>query len=106
MAQKRKLNVLDIGKKKEIIDYVESHGDLKMKAIATAFSIPSSTLSTILKDKDKINERFTTSSTAKKIRAATYDDVDTCLLEWFRQVSLFALSEKQTLNSFITCFSQ
>ena len=86
-AQKRKLNVLDLVKKKEIIDYIDCHRGIKMKEIALSFGIPASTLSTILKEKEKINEGFCTmSSKSKKMRPMTNESVDKCLLEWFRQV--------------------
>ena len=86
MAEKRKLHILDWAKKKEIIDYVDSHKHMKMKDIASSFGIPPSTLSTIIKDKEKINERCNTAMNlkAKKLRPATNEEVDKCLLECFR----------------------
>jgi AraC-like DNA-binding protein len=89
MAEKRKLNIFDWPKKKGIIDYVDSHKHLKIKDIASSFRIPPSTLSTIIKDKEKINEQCITAMNlkAKKLRLATNENADKCLLEWFRQVS-------------------
>jgi len=58
MSSKRKLKTLTLSKKVEVIKAVKS-GLKRKKDIATEFGIPTSTLSTILKNADEIIQRST-----------------------------------------------
>lgn len=73
---------LSISKKKEIIAAVDS--GKKKKDIAIAFAIKPSTLSTILKDRIKV-EKHTTDLKRKKVRAANFEDIDKAVFAWFRE---------------------
>ncbi|GBM29125.1 hypothetical protein AVEN_40133-1 [Araneus ventricosus] len=64
---KRKFNVLTVKKKVEIFEAVDKGG--KKGQIAKGFKIPTSTLSTILKDREKIKRLFELKKVSmKKIR--------------------------------------
>lgn len=82
---KRSYQSLTIKKKLEIIDRVESlPPGKKKKDIAAEYEIPCSTLSTILKDKDKLRENHCFGSSKKKRqRNPTQGDVDEALFQWF-----------------------
>ncbi|XP_026804076.1 tigger transposable element-derived protein 4-like [Rhopalosiphum maidis] len=79
---KRKLNVLPISDKIRLISLVEK-GDRKKCEIAKEFNIPPNTLSSIIKQKDKIL-KFNNGN-VKKMRTTPYLDIDSCLLKWFTQ---------------------
>ncbi|GBL66902.1 hypothetical protein AVEN_200393-1 [Araneus ventricosus] len=67
VSVKRKLNVLTVKKKVEIFEAVDKGG--KKGQIAKDFKIPASTLSTILKDREKIKRLFELKKgSMKKIR--------------------------------------
>ena len=53
-----------------------------------SYNLPKSTLSTILKNKDKIRESFAASKIEprrKCIRHSSHEDLEKALLLWFRQ---------------------
>uniref|UniRef100_A0A2S2P5I8 Tigger transposable element-derived protein 4 n=1 Tax=Schizaphis graminum TaxID=13262 RepID=A0A2S2P5I8_SCHGA len=79
---KRKLNVLPISDKVRLITLVEK-GDRKKCEIAKEFNIPPNTLSSIIKQKDKIL-KFNNGN-MKKMRMTPYLDIDNCLFKWFTQ---------------------
>ena len=54
MEKRRKYKSLTVKRKLEVIERVESIPPGKKKDIAAEFGIPQSTLSTILKDKEKL----------------------------------------------------
>lgn len=84
VSVKRKLNVLTIEKKIEILEAVDKGG--KKGQIAKDFKIPASTLSTILKNRKKIEDVFKQEKgAAKKIRIAGYPNLEECLIKWFKQ---------------------
>lgn len=84
---KRKRTAFDLQTKLNIIECVNS-GEKKTK-VAEKFSIALSTLSTILKNKEKIydavaNANFSVKS--KRMRAANNEELEIQLLEWFKNV--------------------
>ncbi|KAL4100659.1 hypothetical protein QTP88_020694 [Uroleucon formosanum] len=82
MEKKRKLNVLSISDKVYLIQLVEK-GDRKKCEIINKFNIPPNTLSSIIKQKDKIME-FNCGK-MKKMRMTPYLDIDKCLLKRITQ---------------------
>lgn len=82
METKRKLNVLAISDKVRLISLVE-RGDRKKCEIAREFNIPPNTLSSIMKQKDKI--LTFNNGNMKKMRTTPYSDIDKFLLKWFAQ---------------------
>lgn len=99
-SHKRKLNVLPIQKKIQILDFLDQNPLLKKGDVAKKFDIPASTLSTIIKNK---NSLVTSNKNAKKNRKCTFEDLDECLTVWFEQcheqripVSGVMLQEKAT----------
>eukprot|EP00102_Acyrthosiphon_pisum_P017775 XP_008189323.1 PREDICTED: tigger transposable element-derived protein 4-like [Acyrthosiphon pisum] len=83
MENKRKLNVLSISDKVCLMQLVEK-GDRKKCEIAKEFNIPPNTLSSIIKQKEKIIMKFNCGN-MKKMRMTPYLDIDKCLLKWFTQ---------------------
>ncbi|GBN83728.1 Tigger transposable element-derived protein 4 [Araneus ventricosus] len=83
VSVKRKLKVLTVNKKFKILEVVDKGG--KKGQIAKDFKIPASTLSTILKDREKIKKLFELKKgSMKKIRIAEYLDLEECI-KWFKQ---------------------
>lgn len=81
MATKRKCSTLSIAEKKKIIDAVD-RGKGKKKQIAKDFGIPSSTLSTILKNKETILRNFADNKgNRKKMRNGDHPEVEKCLMK-------------------------
>lgn len=65
----------------EIISEVEKGG--KKKDIADRFGIPANSLSTILKNREKIESQHgSLNLNKKKIKPCTYDQIDTAVLKW------------------------
>ncbi|XP_026806961.1 tigger transposable element-derived protein 4-like [Rhopalosiphum maidis] len=81
---KRKLKILTIAEKVNVINMVEQGGK-KNYEVANAFGIPSSTLSTILKNKTKIISNFKLQPTRKKIKLAEFPNLDSSLFKWYIQ---------------------
>lgn len=100
----RKRKVLSVDEKVQIIDAIVK-GE-KKKDVAARFGIPANSLSTVLKSKENILAAVAagTSTTRKKLRRATYDDVDKAMFTWFlemlaTQVPLTgAILQRQALN--------
>lgn len=105
MANKRKLNTFSIEVKKQIIDEVEKSSK-KKKDIAKMFGIPSSTLSTILKNKATILEKFEEGlGKRKKLKTSEFPDMEKCLMMWITQcrtqnIPLDGLVIKEKAESF------
>ena len=89
-GQKRKCIVQSIETKYKAI--IEVEAGLKKKAqIAREFNVPSNTLSTWLKSKDKIKEAFENSSfgpKTKRMRTALYQELEQALDIWFKEIRL------------------
>lgn len=79
-------NLLLLRKRLKVIDAVKNSGTKKKKDIADEFGIPTSTLSTIFKQEEKLRQQFTTGKIDfKRIREADLPDVEECLVKWFKQ---------------------
>ena len=76
---------LTVKRKLEIIDKGDSLPPGKQKKdIASEFGILQNTLSTILKDKDKLCASYAVSNTKQKChREPTQPDIDAALFQWF-----------------------
>ena len=85
MEKRRKYKSLTVKRKLEVIERVESlPPGKKKKYIAAEFGIPQSTLSTILKDKEKLLVTCTTGNAKRKrYRESTKPEVDAALYQWF-----------------------
>uniref|UniRef100_A0A8C4S6C2 HTH psq-type domain-containing protein n=1 Tax=Erpetoichthys calabaricus TaxID=27687 RepID=A0A8C4S6C2_ERPCA len=83
---KRKLKMLSIAEKFTVIRAVEK-GDKKKAEIAKQFGIPTSTLSTFLKEKEKILKLYSEKSCGhyKRMRECEYPVIEQCVLKWFVQ---------------------
>jgi len=81
--EKRTLMSLTVGDKIKIIDEVK-RGVKRKKDIASEFGIPASTLSTILKDKDKILkvvEEAPRLPQRKRFRASSFPEIEQTMVE-------------------------
>ena len=84
--EKRRQKGLSLKEKIEIINEVEKNPHKRKTAIADSFKIPPSTLTCILKNRDKIRTTYFESEhdvTKKRVRQAKNQDVDEALLKWF-----------------------
>ena len=105
MSKKRKLDVKSIEDKYKAIQQVES-GLMTKAAIAESYGIPRNTLSTWIKNKDKIIEAYESSSftpASKKMWHAEYPDVenaDKSLVELANIETANTQSKQKTLNDF------
>jgi len=77
---------IDLKTKQLILVEIEK-GTLPKIKIAKKFGTPKSTLLTIIKNKDKIDEAVALSSTncAKRLQKPMLDDVEQELLKWFKK---------------------
>ena len=84
---KRKQAGIDLETKLRILNEVD-RGTLKKKTIAEQYGIAKSTLSTVLKDREKILNAVALGSgnKSKRLRSAKYEDIETLLLEWFNHM--------------------
>ncbi|GFV21449.1 tigger transposable element-derived protein 4 [Trichonephila clavipes] len=82
MSSFKKYKCLTISEKKKLIESVEE-GE-RMVDVAKAFEIPLSSLSTILKNKEKI---FSASSSRvrKRVSKGNFTCLEQCLVSWMRQ---------------------
>ncbi|GBL83082.1 hypothetical protein AVEN_244088-1 [Araneus ventricosus] len=55
---------------------------VKKKDIALKFGIPPNSLSTIIKNRDKIQNYDSSNSCSKRLEAWVYEDVDEAVLKW------------------------
>lgn len=81
---KRNLKCLTLNEKLKLIAEVEK-GENKKKDIAEQFGIPPNTLSTILKNKDKLLEKkddYAFNSKRKRLAACVNNDIDEAILKW------------------------
>lgn len=85
MAEKRKRCSLSVAEKRKIINYVNENPLMKKIDIAKKFEIPSSTLATILKSKERFSEESGFRANSKRLKLCEYTDVEKCLLTWLKQ---------------------
>ncbi|XP_016662746.1 tigger transposable element-derived protein 4-like [Acyrthosiphon pisum] len=86
--EKRSLKSLTVGDKIKIIEEVKKGVKCK-KDIASEFGIPASTLSTILKDKDKILkavEEAPCLPRRKRFKASSFPEIEHAMTEWIKRV--------------------
>lgn len=84
MTSKRNLKCLTLKEKLKLIAEVE-RGEKKKKVIAQQFGIPPNTLSTILKNKDKLLEKqgsYDSNSERKRLTTCVNIGVDEAMLKW------------------------
>ena len=91
MEKKRQtLTALTLKKKYELIQAVQNApASSKKKDIAAEFKIPSNTLSTIMKNKDHVIEKYHRQDIEperKRFRSSAFTDIDEALLKWFEVV--------------------
>ena len=91
MEKKRQtLAALTLKKKYELIQAVQNApASSKKKDIAAEFKIPSNTLSTIMKNKDHVIEKYHRQDIEperKSFRSSAFTDIDEALLIWFEVV--------------------
>ncbi|XP_042913841.2 tigger transposable element-derived protein 6-like, partial [Parasteatoda tepidariorum] len=83
---KRKLNVLSIEEKMKILTFLDGNPLMKKNEVAVKLGLPESTLSTIIKNREAVEQKFHSSNkNVKKSRKCTFPDVDECVLKWFTQ---------------------
>ncbi|XP_067896342.1 major centromere autoantigen B-like [Heterodontus francisci] len=84
----QKYKTLTIEEKYKIIKYVEEHPEKMKKVVAQKFNIPPATLSTYLKNRERItaDHQQNFSSQRKRMRTSAFPDVESALLGWFKQV--------------------
>lgn len=82
---KRKLITLTLEQKVNLILEVEKNPNLKKKDVAAKYGIPPNTVSTILKDKQKILSRHGSGadSSSKRAKTCAFPEVEQALLKWF-----------------------
>lgn len=88
MEKKRVLKTLSIREKSRLIEEVEK-GNRKKKDIAAEFGIPANTLSTILKEKDKIRKAAEESHFAperKRLKLSSFPKLEDAMFEWVKQM--------------------
>lgn len=83
---KRKLKTLSLSEKMQLLKEIEK-GNRKKKDIAKEFGIPPSTLSTIYKSRDKLQEfAEVVDSKRKRLKKAKHPDVEEETLKWLLNV--------------------
>ncbi|KAL4090345.1 hypothetical protein QTP88_025202 [Uroleucon formosanum] len=86
--EKRSLKSLTIGDKIKMIEEAKK-GVKRKKDIASEFGIPASTLSTILKDKDKILravEEVSCLPRRKRFKASSFPEIEHGMTKWIKRV--------------------
>ena len=82
MSVKRKLNTKTLKKKCDILSHIKK--SMANKEAADKFGVPKNTVSTWIKNKEKIFKAFEESaSNTKKLCGCQYENVDKALFEWF-----------------------
>ena len=82
MSVKRKLNTKTLKEKCDILSHIEK--GMANKEAAHKFGVPKNTISTWIKNKEKIFQALEESApSTKKLRGCQYKKVDKALFEWF-----------------------
>ncbi|GBL81979.1 Tigger transposable element-derived protein 4 [Araneus ventricosus] len=68
--------------KEKILILHEVDKGVKKKRIALKFGIPPNSLSTIIKNRDKIQNYDSSNSCSKRLKTCVYEDVDEEVLNW------------------------
>ena len=86
---KRKHTTLTLETKLKLLSEIDNMGKTTTKKeIADSYGIPANTLSTILKNREKIEKMASSSSvnlSKKRMRTSRVEEVDAGLLTWFKQ---------------------
>jgi hypothetical protein len=85
MPPKRIIKTLSIQGKFNLVKDVDS--GFKKKDIAIKYGVPKSTVSTILKNKEKVIkaiEEGTVGQNCKRLKKGTFENVDRALVDWFK----------------------
>jgi hypothetical protein len=88
MEKKRILKTLSVREKSKLIDEVEK-GTRKKKDIAAEFGIPANTLSTILKEKEKIRKAVEESRHAperKRLKTSSFPKLEDAMFAWVKNM--------------------
>lgn len=83
---KRRQGKLSLKRKMQMIEEVETKPGKLRKVIAADFDVPPNTLSSIIKEKDKIREQFfccTFNVQQCRVRTSKFSAVEDDLLRWF-----------------------
>ena len=86
MEKKRVLKTLSLSEKLKVIQEVEK-GIRKKKDIAAQFGIPANTLSTIIKNKEKISNAVQESrfaSQRKRFKTSSYPQLEEAMFKWVK----------------------
>ena len=82
MSVKRKLNTKTLKKKCDILSHIEK--GMTNKEATDKFGVPKNTISTWIKNKEKIFQALEESAPCtKKVRGCQYEKVGKTLFEWF-----------------------
>ena len=82
MSVKRKLNATTLKEKCDILSHIEK--GMTDKEAADKFGVPENTISTWIKNKEKIFQALEESApSTKKLSGYQYEKVDKALFEWF-----------------------
>ncbi|KAH8008698.1 hypothetical protein HPB51_001584 [Rhipicephalus microplus] len=84
----KKRRALSLEIKECFIRDIES--GLKKASVAAKYGVSNTTVLTIYKNKDKLRQQLQQDSSSlsrKRIRTSKYEDVDSALFRWFREVS-------------------
>ncbi|GBL92142.1 Tigger transposable element-derived protein 4 [Araneus ventricosus] len=84
IVSKRKLKVLNLSDKVNLILEVEKSPHIKKKILAKKYGIPPNTLSTILKNKTIILERYASNVNpkCKRLKACAFPQIESALITW------------------------
>jgi acyl-CoA hydrolase len=85
MPPKRVIKTLLIQDKFNLIKDVDS--GVKKKDVAIKYGVPKNTVSTILKNKEKVIkaiEEGTVSQNCKRLKKGTFENVDRAVVDWFK----------------------
>ncbi|GFW90782.1 tigger transposable element-derived protein 4 [Trichonephila clavipes] len=67
-------------KEKKILQEVDK--GVKKNDFAVKFSIPPNSLSTVIRNRDKLQNYDSSNSSSKSLRSRVYEDVDVAVLKW------------------------
>ncbi|CAL1266472.1 unnamed protein product [Larinioides sclopetarius] len=84
VVSKRKLKVLNLSDKVNLILEVEKSPHIKKKILAKKYGIPPNTLSTILKNKTIILERYASNINpeCKRLKPCAFPEIESALIAW------------------------
>ncbi|XP_039275806.1 tigger transposable element-derived protein 6-like [Nilaparvata lugens] len=83
MAEKRKSLSVDF--KRKVLKFIEENPHKKKVDIAKEFNIPPTTLSTILRNKNRYEDEGGLSGQCKRAKPAELQDVETAVMLWLKQ---------------------